>query len=235
MPRVKWDKVDTLRYGQVAGERLTTLLETTTSTTNLDVLVTRVNAILTEASTECQPPQKVAKKTNRKNKKFAWHPLLKPLVREAKQAYYEWKQSGSPKTRNSPLYVQKQRAKQHLRQAQRRLAAGKRIEKYEEIMAMQVTHDQAFYKLIRQQRESPFCKPREINFDDSIEGPNDTERWANYFSELATPKDMPQFDKEYKDSVARQRQILRSLKDTEQEKVEIEEKHIRVHVKKHEE
>ena len=231
MPRVKWDKVDTERYGQIVGEKLTTLIETTTPTTNLDVLVTRVNTILAETSTECQPRQRVINKTNRKNKKYAWHPSLMPLIRESKQVYYEWKQEGCPKGRDSPLYVRKQRAKQHLRQAQRRIAAGKRIEKYEEIMAMQVTHDQAFYKLMRQQRESPFCHPRKINFDDSIEGHDDTDRWANYFSELATPKDMPQFDKEYKGSVARQRQVLRSLKETEQEKVEIKEEQVWAHVK----
>ena len=50
-----------------------------------------------------------------------------------------------------------------------------------------------------------------MTFALSISG-NNTEKWDKYFENLSSPDPFPVFDQEYKESVDRQRIVIRSLK-----------------------
>ena len=219
--RINWKKVDKLQYQEKTTRRLSSLLSNITPDTNLDTIVTETNKILLECSLECQPTY--SKKKRRKGR-FKWHPHLKELAAASKKAHFQWKQDGRPRSKSSLSYRAKQVAKSRLRQCQRQLAAKDRREKYEEIMSTHCTHDQSFYRLIQEQRESPFTSPGYIDFDEAISGANETDKWASYFEDLSSPKPSQLYNQDYKASMHLQRQVIRSLDEEEPLKEVQEEK-----------
>jgi hypothetical protein len=88
-------------------------------------------------------------------------------------------------------------AKKLLRKAQRQLAAKKRKDKLSSLMeACQRKDEETFYKLIRDQRQTHQTSSA-IDFGSLASNENDAESWANYFAQLASPKDNPLYDGNY--------------------------------------
>ena len=124
------------------------------------LIVTRLNDILIESSAECQPvPAKRRKPSN-----FKWTPELKPYVQRSKKMFWEWKEAGKSKDRGCPKYQAMKSAKVDLRKAQRSIAARERQEAYEEIIQAKESDPQLFYKLVNNQRKSPYSGDSHITF-----------------------------------------------------------------------
>lgn len=205
--KTNWQKVDIPRYRELTDRRLGALKGTITPTTHTEVIITRINSILIQCSSECQPP--VGK--GRKHTSFVWSSELKPLVKESKRAFWEWKQADQQKEWDCPKFTAMKLAKLHLRQAQRQIAARQRVVAYEEIMAAKETDMHLFHRLVNRQRTNPYSSSSSIAFPSHISGDTEVAKWRDYFRILATPKDLPEFDKEHKSAMSFRRQLIRSL------------------------
>ena len=93
-------------------------------------------------------------------------------------------------------------------------------------MAAKSTDMQLFCKLIQWQRDLLFNNPAEIEFSDSVSEGMDVERWVSYFSSLATPQQLPEFDDDHKLSLTLQRLLVESL-PVETQLPEIEESEVK--------
>ena len=63
-------------------------------------------------------------------------------------------------------------------------------------------NDRQFYQLIRKQRQVTTSAENAMTFGtEKAQGDELLESWAGYFENLATPKDLPQFDDEHKTTV----------------------------------
>ena len=82
-----------------------------------------------------------------------WNPEISEALRQCKETWWQWRQSGEPTDREHPAVIRQKQAKRNLRKAQRRAAARKTIEKVETIMSSHGS-DKEFYRLVREQRQS---------------------------------------------------------------------------------
>ena len=190
-----------------SNNRLEALMGTITTDTLTSVIVERLNNILISSSAKCQPSQ--AKQ--RMPSSFKWYKQLKPLVKENKRIFWEWKHVDRPTGPSSSEFIAMKLAKAHLRQTQRQLAASERRQTYNEIMAAKEGDKDMFYKLISRQRKTPLSGNASINFPDHIKGDSELQKWKDHFERLATPKDLPEFDNEHKSTMAFRRLLLGSI------------------------
>jgi hypothetical protein len=179
--------------------------------THTEIIVTRLNSILLESSKECLPPG--GKRRTPGN--FKWTPELKPYVQKSKLVFWKWKQAGRLKDTTCQHYNAMKAAKHQLRQAQRGIAAKGRQDLYEEIMSANENDSQLLYKLIKKQRKSPFSGSSTIVFPSHIIGGSETDKWRSYFQNLATPKDLQEYDNEHKAAMVFRRLILSTLPQDE--------------------
>jgi hypothetical protein len=175
-------------------------------TTHTDILLSRLNEILLDCSNESQPP----KKGPSKNRKGKWQQNLKLYIAASKHAFWEWKEAGRNIDLTCASYRKMKDAKVLLRHVQRTNAAKERTALYTEIMDSHSGDPRTFYKLVSQQRKSPYSSGS-IDFPNNITGENDTEKWASFFLDLATPKDLPEFDQEHKTSMVLRRLLISTL------------------------
>jgi hypothetical protein len=62
-----------------------------------------------------------------------------------------------------------------------------------------------FYTLVKKQRRTGLGSAQQMIFDgELVQGPDLPDAWANYFENLATPADYPEYDEEHYDSVVLQ-------------------------------
>jgi hypothetical protein len=206
--RTNWQKVDKPQYEEETDRKLAALEECITDHTPAAILLTRINQILVDCSTAAQPTAKVKPKKHRKSK---WNRQLKPYLDASKEAFWKWKQAGHIKDDSCPVYMEMKLAKALLRKAQRISAAKDRTALYTEIMETNIdTNKQMFYKLISKQRKLPF-RVAAIDFPDYATGSNDAEKWASFFSDLATPNNLPEFDDVHKASMLFLRLLISTL------------------------
>ncbi|VDI05596.1 Hypothetical predicted protein [Mytilus galloprovincialis] len=132
----------------------------------------------------------------RKKRKICWSPDIAAAAKTSKECYGKWKSLGKQKDPTQSAYIELKISKKVLRSTQRKSAAQKRNEKYERIMELNENDSEGFYQLIRKQRDpgntcaSAFIFKEEIiNTDPEIR-----EAWADYFYDLATPSENPNFD-----------------------------------------
>lgn len=225
--RTNWNKIDIEKYATLTDDKLSALHQTIMPDLHTDIVVSRVNNILTECSNQCLPP----KVKSRKVSKFKWNKELKPAIAKSKRAFYEWKKANQIRTESNPKFIAMKLARSHLRQTQRQLAARERHKTYREIMEADTNDKHLFYKLIKRQKETPYStQTNAINFSENINGEMVEEKWAHYYENLATPKNLPEYDNDYKDSVHLQRLLLSVIPSHEPPPV-IEEEQVAKHVK----
>lgn len=190
--KIKWNKVDLNLYNQLTFQRLTKMQQYIDEKTPNELIVKRTNAILSNTGLECAP---VLPKP-RKPTKFKWTPLLKPFIAESKAAHANWKKNGKPSDPLHPSTIRRRQAKKTLRSQQRTAAAFERLHKHESIMAASENDHNLFFQLIKQQRRDGNKSSSVINFKFDPENNNlQIHNWAKYYQDLATPKDLPHFDK----------------------------------------
>jgi hypothetical protein len=194
--RVPWKHVDLSRYTDLSERYLNDLLSDTTDKTT-ESLIDGINQALYKASLEAVTKELPKKSRSRRPRR--WDPSLNPLISNAKQTHWKWKQAGRPFGPDSPEWHDWKMDKRALRSEQRQLQAKKRKQKHQEIMDASHDNDQSlFYKLIRQHRSIQHQNSRDIEFNGSLLTENEAVfAWAEYFEQLATPTDKPDFDAEY--------------------------------------
>ena len=110
--------------------------------------------------------------------------------------------------------------KKALRSKQRQLQAEQRRTDQNEIMSASRRDKQLFFKLVRKQRGSSTATDHMIFNDEPVSGDKLMDAWRTYFSNLAIPKNNPDFDTAHKESVESSiksiQQIFRRNKDCSQ-------------------
>ena len=204
-----WKKADPAKYLDLTEQRLECLIEAGGLDLPAEALVDRINDILLQCASECgaHTPKPRCKRST----KMPWNNTLKPLVKALKQSLWAWKSAGKPL--ESPEHTAVKDAKRSLRSAQRQLAAMHRKEHFNNIMTAHSSDKQTFYKIIKKQRNTKRSDLAIIDFEDS--NASEEEKWSEYFEQLATPKDNPHYNTEYKNSRELQFMLLQLLEDRE--------------------
>jgi len=187
--KTNWSRVDKVTYQERTEPLIESLLLQIHDDTPTDVIITRLNNIVTQCCESATPSQP---KSRSKKSKYKWFSELRELMKTNKQAYWAWKKEGKPTSPDNPYLQQHKQCKQALIKAQRQLSARQRQEKYSMIMS---ATPQELPKLIKQQRVQNHHKCS-IDFETHKED-TEADSWASYFEDLSTPKDNPNFDKEY--------------------------------------
>ena len=84
--RMNWTKVDTTLYQEITSRRLNTLIEEINEDTPTEIVISRLNNILTSSADECSPS--VNAKKNGKPKTFKWKPQLALIIKEKKASFW---------------------------------------------------------------------------------------------------------------------------------------------------
>ena len=147
-PRIKWDRVDIDQYKEIFCERIETFLDMDGDQLPNEVALQRLTEIMVSTAEECT--QSKPKPKNR-NQKY-WPPDIIMQCREAKSAFKAWKDSGASK--QSAQYMHLREVKKNVRRAQSQHAAGKHRNNIEKLMEAEKYSQNAFFKLIKQQRSN---------------------------------------------------------------------------------
>ena len=109
---------------------------------------------------------------------------------KSRECFLTWRSNG--KVVGSKEHVENKIAKKALRAAQRQKRAKERERHLNDIKNAHSGDKQLFFKLIHKQRSNQ-KDTVEVDFGEDSE----LDGWANYFENLATPQDLPQFDNEH--------------------------------------
>ena len=188
--RIRWDKVDYLRYEDITNRRLK-ILHNSMEGLPLDVMAQQTNDILIESAMKSCPTEK-----KKKNKNRLWNPSMKPMVKKIKNMHFNIKNATMGTDKSREILAMKS-AKKELRSAQRQLMAKRRRDtKVSIISACKQKDKREFFKLVKKQRSDTQVSGS-IRFGDMEDNNSQTNSWANYFEKLATPSPNPLFDEEY--------------------------------------
>ena len=184
----KWSKMDLTVYRRKTEEYLSSLIRTGGLDQPTEVIVERLNYILTAAAADAgDVPPKTCKRTT----KMPWSRELKPLIKNLKRRSWQLRQLEFP---NPILVAEVNTLKREFRSAQRQLAAIQRKSLHKRIMDAHENDTQLFYKLIKRQRGTGSNTLATIDFGEKSQ----LSGWAQYYEDLATPVDDPLFDASYK-------------------------------------
>jgi hypothetical protein len=173
-----------------------------------EVMIERVQDILTSAATSSCPPRK----TCPVNRNRLWNAEIERTAKISKSKFYEWKQAGRPPEKTHPQRIELLEAKRDLRRAQRQTEADGRNRNHVILMEASEHDHGLFYKLVRKQRSDNSRVPEEILFGNTkVREPKLADAWAEYFCKLATPADDPAFDNEFLNSCELQCALLDQL------------------------
>ena len=168
--RIKWQKTNIVKYKTLTENRLSSIMKHTDNDLPVEVIISRVNNILTESAKECCSTPVTPKKA----RIYRWSSNLKPFITEAKHKYFLWKNVGKPNDKNNQEYINNCKSKKALRKAQRQIAAEDRNQRHQEIMDASEENQSLFFQIIRRQRSDNCCALIKFNFD-----PNNTNTQAN--------------------------------------------------------
>jgi hypothetical protein len=224
--RTNWSRIDPSEYQALTDTKLEALESLLQQNCHPEIIIERLNKILSECSDACLPKHHGKK---RKSTQFTWLPQLKQVIATAKLAFWKWKQVGRPNHRSDPALVEMKLAKKELRSAQRSITAKERLSLHGRIMASSEGADQLFFKLIKKQCETK-CKPATLDFG-QFKSSSEPNSWAKYYEDLATPKQHDVFDNEYYRSMQIQNLLLSLLNKPVQADA-ITEDAISMHLKK---
>ena len=150
------------------------------------------------SASDCAIPQCVF----RKNIRPKWKGVLKTLHDEMRSARKLWVQAGKPRS-NSVLLTRYKECKRTFRAEIRRHNATMSADFYNELDKSAEVDQNRFWRLLKASRRKPNKPPPPMCFDGTLyHSPLDiTNKWAEYFENLYTPKDNPEYDKEFKKHV----------------------------------
>ncbi|CAC5399462.1 unnamed protein product [Mytilus coruscus] len=154
---------------------------------------------------QCKQPVK-----KRKKRKICWNPEIAAAAKTSKECYGKWKTLGKQNEPTQSAYIELRKSKKVLRSTQQKSASQKRNEKYQRIIDLKENDSEGFYQLIRKQRDPGNTCASAFIFKDVIVNtdPEIREAWADYFYDLATPSENPNFDPIFKDNVEKDVQNL---------------------------
>jgi hypothetical protein len=206
--KIPWDKVDIPLYKESVKLGIQHVMDSVDlKTTDTSCLLDHLNTVLYDTSLQCMPEKMRASTVRRKlvtNK--SWHPKLKQAVKSCKRNYKIWRDAGRPSC--GLLALGRKRSRNKLRSVQRQLAAEARRKEVDEIMNASEGDKPLFYKLVKKQRRTGTNEQAVLFHDEIYTGDRLCQAWADYFEQLATPKNLPEFDNDYMDSVIMRNYIL---------------------------
>ena len=131
--KLKWDKVDKVKYKDLVEERLSDRNLLDVENDNINLVVEDLTDILVSTANQCAPQQK---RKRSKCKSKGWNSDISHVAcRDSKATFQKCKDSGRPVDPNNQTYVEMKRKKKVLGQIQRQLAAKHRFTLYNEIMS----------------------------------------------------------------------------------------------------
>lgn len=190
--KIRWDKVDKSVYKEATETKLGALLSQMYDLP-AEIITSRLNCILQECATKaCPPPPDRKRRT-----KYRWLSTFKPLADELSKRYKNLQRLHRDTRKNSPQLQAYKAAKRILRKAQRQAAAKRRKDIQQAIISScKVNNRDEFHKLIKNQRKTR-ARQATVEFGIHTDQDSQADSWANYYQELATPKDDDTFDEEY--------------------------------------
>lgn len=155
-------------------------------------MLSRLTHVLKAASKKTVPSRLLKVK----GPKFKLSPAVRRVESDCKRAFFMWKQAGSPGPEH-PLSVQRKVAKYEVRKQIRREFACARDSLYAELMENPT--NKLFYKLIRRNQSSSarVASSLIVNGVEIADSSEQCRSFANYFEDLAIPKNHPDFNQEY--------------------------------------
>ena len=205
--KVNWKKIDIEAYKQLTAERIDVLSMSTLPST---VLIRRLEENLLEAALQLMPKPKPKRNSNVK-----WSPEIARCSKIAKTKFHTWKQAGRPKHHTSPEYSEMIESKRDLRRAQRKDSAIKRDNKIEQLMEAAYSNSPALFSLIKNPHNTKVVN--EMVFDGEIvQKDHIPGKFADYFEDLASPLQDPDFDDEYCKNVELNMLLISYIEDQQQ-------------------
>jgi hypothetical protein len=197
--RIPWKDVDVEKYKELTQCYLSDLAsdipEKTTTT------VEKINQALYKASREALTTELPPAGKPRNPRARPWNPALKPTLTAARKSYMIWKQAGGPSS-ESPEWQNWKADKRALRREQRQSHARSRKAKHQEIMDAAHEDQSLFHKLVKKQRSTGNQESSGLEFDGAILPDEEAvSAWADYFEELATPKEDPAYEEDHRKSM----------------------------------
>ena len=189
--RTRWDKMDVDLYKSSTDTKLKALLMQIKDTPSC-IIADRIHDILSSCAKNAQPSL-----TRKQKTKYKWQSNFKSHALSANRTFYALKQVPPEERQNSKEYYAHINAKRNLRKAQRQARAQQRREDQISIIrSCKVGNRENFFKLIKRKRQPPQMA-NTLDFGKHTEETSEGDSWANYFEDLATPKNDSSFDKEY--------------------------------------
>lgn len=182
-----WDRADQDSYKTSILERVTPAINKYSPEQTVQALT----KILLKASRKAVPNRIVKLKGH----SFKLSPTTRELMSQSKYYHYLWKTAGRPDPEH-PLSLQRKEAKYSLRQQQRREFAISRNDLFNEIM--QRPTDKLFHKLIRRNRNCKQAQAPTLYVDNTDVDDATMQRraFAEYYEDLAVPKEHVNFDQD---------------------------------------
>ena len=196
--KVQWAKVDTEIYTAAVEKSISDIDTDIDNLCGLDSAVKKVNNVLSEAAVLAAPKGK--KPRRRTSKLKVWTPDILKAVEAKKGAYYSWKQAGRPNDSSDQTVINKKLTTISLRQAIRFEHNNKQVQIRQEILEARTYNTKLFHKLINRQRGRASTCVNELHVgEETFRTENEIlSGWHQHFKQLATPKDNPIYDSEYK-------------------------------------
>lgn len=222
LERTKWNSVDKAAYSQETEVQLKCLQDQLSEDTPAEIVVLRLNKILTECCKDSTPPQP---KSKSKNSKYKWNNNLRVLMKASKEAFWVWKSKGRPQSASNVDLNTMKAAKKALKRAQRYLTSQERRNRHTRIMTATA---EEMPKLIKKQRQHHTQKAV-IEFDQHSQE-TEADSWAHYFEDLSTPKEQNSYNKEHWKHIQMKHGLLSLLTkpaDIQEVNIKEVEKHIK--------
>ncbi|MES9879590.1 MAG: reverse transcriptase family protein [Sedimenticola sp.] len=211
--KCRWNKCDIQTYHQLVEDNIDTAdISDGTSTAMLGIQCKVIENILHSAASQSIPDYH-RDRTNKSKGKGTWSPDIQSAAMAARRAHREWKDSGSPQSREHPANQTRRESKRKLRRLQRQTHARKQLCLQREIMDASDFDQKLFYRLVNKQRSSAATYTDTLEVDGvSLTTPEDViEGWKVHFERLATPSSDNNFNEQHYDIVMLQDLVIQQV------------------------
>lgn len=217
--KINWHNVDLTKYSHLTSLSMSgSTVENCVINSQSDLLSYIVligNSLSTAADKSLLKPNRRPKKSSCGIK--IWDPAIATLVKENKQAHYDWKNAGSPTCANNPLSMNRKVTKRNLRAYVRQKISAIRINNYNRIMQAQKDDTKLFHKLVQDQRSTKQHHTTLLKtMDGDLVTPDEIcNGFATHFNNLASCKNNPAYSCERFDRAIFTNNIVKNLCHTE--------------------
>ena len=225
--RKQWNLCDAALYKRTVHNTLEHLSLEIGIATDIDNAVSNIQDALLKAESKSVPKKVITLHGP------AWKasPKVKDILRRSKNTCKQWLSEGKPGPEH-PLSVERKNIKFELRRTQRQERADERNTFYNKVMEEENTSN--FYKLLNRNNRG-FRSAVSLNNDGELlsNAQQQCIDFAAYYGELAIPKDSSEFDSDYKDRLAYDLNLMRSIAThTSDDPPDITEDEVRIAVRK---